>query len=122
MPQRTVSTKAADARQRKVSRLNYNEKVSTSVSTTVTDEPKRMVKRPWTEDEKNASCDERKSPEANNVPDNLPHATSFKMPDQHSLTRSNISSGSINGTLTSSVNSTSTNNVDTSDSNNLSKH
>ena len=44
------------------------------------------------------------------------------MPDQHSLTGSNISSGSINGTLTSSANSASTNNVNTSDSNNLSVH
>ena len=43
------------------------------------------------------------------------------MPDQHSLTGSNISSGSINGTLTSSVNSTSTNIVNIS-LNNLSVH
>ena len=56
------------------------------------------------------------------MPDNLLHVTPSRMPDQHSLTGSNISTGSINGTLLSSVNSTSTNNVNTSNSNNLSVH
>ena len=56
------------------------------------------------------------------MPDNLPHVTPSRMPDQHSLTGSNISSGSMNGTLTSSVNTTFADNVNTSYSNNLSVH
>ena len=91
-------------------------------STTVTDELKRKVKLPITEDKKNPSCDERKLPGSNNMSANLPPVTLSRIPDQHSITGSNTSNGSINGTLTSRVNSTSTNNVNISDSNNLSVH
>ena len=71
----------------------YDEKASVNISATVINEPKRKVKQSITEDERNTSCDELKPTEVNYVPDNLPHVTPSRMPDQHSLTGSNISSG-----------------------------